>query len=168
MDVGGGSGAVSIALCRRFHHLESVVVDQAPVVAKTRSHIEKAGLQDRITTHAANVFDDALPQGCDAAVLANFLHDFSPEQNRATLKRVSHALPSGGRVFLLEVVPDDERTGPPLAVAFSAGMIVNTAGGDAYTARDYTAWLEEAGFAGVHVTPTQGRVVTAVIEATRP
>jgi ubiquinone/menaquinone biosynthesis C-methylase UbiE len=165
MDVGGGSGAVSIALCRRFSSLESVVVDQAPVVAKAAEHVERAGLSERISAFAANVFADPLPGGCDAAVLANFLHDFSPEKNRSVLQRVSQALPSGGRVFLLEVVPDDERTSPPIAVVFSAAMIVNTAGGDAYTVPEYTAWLDEAGFGDVRVTPTQGRVVTSVIEA---
>lgn len=168
MDVGGGSGAVSIALCRRFQHLSSIVVDQQAVVAKARSHIERAGLTDRVATHAANVFADPLPDGCDGAVVANFLHDFSPEQGRAVLRRVAGALPPGGRVFVLEVVPDDDRTGPPLAVAFSAGMIVNTAGGDAHTAPEYRDWLEEAGFTDVRVTPTQGRVVTAVIEAHKP
>jgi cyclopropane fatty-acyl-phospholipid synthase-like methyltransferase len=165
MDVGGGSGAVSIALCRRNSHLESVVVDQAPVLVKTTRHVERAGLSDRIGTHAANVFTDPLPAACDAAVIANFFHDFSPERNRLVLRRVADALPPGGRIFLLEIVPDDDRTGPPLAVVFSAAMIVNTAGGDAYTAREYRTWLEEAGFEDVRVTSTQGRMVTAVIEA---
>jgi 3-hydroxy-5-methyl-1-naphthoate 3-O-methyltransferase len=119
MDVGGGSGAVSIALCRRFPHLEAVVVDQAPVVARAAEHIERAGLSPsgRIATHAANLFADPLPTGCDTAVLANVLHDFSPERAREILVRVAAALPPGGRLLILEIVPDDERRGPPLAVA---------------------------------------------------
>ena len=165
MDVGGGSGAVSIALCRRNPFLTAVVVDQAPVIAKTAEHVARAGLSERIETASANVFGEALPEGCDAAVLANFLHDFSEEKNRAVLARVHAALPIGGRVFLLEIVPDDERTGPPLAVAFSAAMIVNTAGGDAYTAAQYRTWLEDTGFTEVRITPTQSKMVTAVIEA---
>jgi Dimerisation domain/O-methyltransferase domain len=44
MDVGGGSGAVSIALCRAFPHLEAIVVDQPPVTARAAVHIEDAGL----------------------------------------------------------------------------------------------------------------------------
>ncbi len=43
MDVGGGSGAVSIALCRRFPHLEAVVADQEPVAARAAQHVERAG-----------------------------------------------------------------------------------------------------------------------------
>jgi precorrin-6B methylase 2 len=168
MDVGGGSGAVSIALCQAFPHLEAVVVDQPPVAARAAEHIAEAGLGDRITTWPANIFDDALPPGCDVAVLANVLHDFSPDRAREILGRVVEALPRGGRVVILEIVPDDERRSPPLAVAFSVAMIVNTAGGDAHTVPQYRAWLEEVGLVEIVVIPIEGRMVTTVIEAVKP
>jgi hypothetical protein len=168
MDVGGGSGAVSIALCRAFPALEAIVVDQPPVAARAAVHIEAAGLPDRITAWPANIFEDPLPPDCDTAVLANVLHDFSPERAREILGRVVAALPRGGRVVILEIVPDDERRSPPLAVAFSVAMIVNTAGGDAHTAPEYRAWLEAAGLTGVTATPIPGRMVTTVFEAVKP
>jgi 3-hydroxy-5-methyl-1-naphthoate 3-O-methyltransferase len=169
MDVGGGSGAVSIALCRRFPHLEAVVVDQAAVVARAAEHIERAGLSPagRVATKAANLFADPLPAGCDTAVLANVLHDFSPKRVREILGRVAAALPAGGRLLIMEIVPDDERRGPPLAVAFSAAMVVNTAGGDAHTAAQYRDWLHQTGFTAVTVTALPGRMVTAVLDSTR-
>jgi ubiquinone/menaquinone biosynthesis C-methylase UbiE len=168
MDVGGGSGAVSIALCRRYGGLAAVVVDQAPVVARAAEHIERAGLSDRISTWAGNLFSQPLPTGCDAAVMANLLHDFSPERCRQILRRVAEALPSGGRVVVMEIVPDEERRGPPLAVAFAVAMIVNTAGGDAHIEAHYRAWLEEAGFVDVRAVPLGGRMVTSALEAVRP
>ncbi|MDQ1516812.1 MAG: 3-hydroxy-5-methyl-naphthoate 3-O-methyltransferase [Actinomycetota bacterium] len=168
MDVGGGSGAVSIALCTAFPHLEAIVVDQPPVAAKAAGHIAEARLSERVTTWPANIFDDALPPDCDVAVLANVLHDFSPDRAREILGRVVEALPRGGRVVILEIVPDDERRSPPLAVAFSVAMIVNTAGGDAHTVPQYRAWLEAAGLVDVVVTPIEGRMVTTVIEAVKP
>ena len=167
MDVGGGSGAVSIALCRAFPHLEAVVVDQPPVAARAALHIEDAGLGGRITTWPANIFESPLPGDCDTAVIANVLHDFSPGRAREILGRVVAALPPGGRVVILEIVPDDERRSPPLAVAFSVAMIVNTAGGDAHTVPQYRAWLEEAGLGSVEVTPIPGRMVTTALTATK-
>lgn len=165
MDVGGGSGAVSIALCRNFPALEAVVVDQGPVVAKATGHIRRADLSSRISTHAANIFRDPLPDGCDAAVLANILHDFSPQRAREMLARVAAALPFGGRLLVIEIVPEDDRSGPPLAVLFSVAMIVNTAGGDAHTLAQYRSWLSEAGFTEIRTTPTGARMVTQVITA---
>jgi len=100
-------------------------------------------------------------------VLANVLHDFSPDRAREILGRVGEALPRGGRVLILEIVPDDERRSPPLAVAFSVATIVNTADGDAHIVPQYRSWLAEAGFGDVVVTPIEGRMVTTVIEATR-
>lgn len=167
MDVGGGSGAVSIALCRRFSHLEAVVVDQEPVAARALEHVERAGLSERIATCPANLFADPLPAGCDAAVLANLLHDFSPERCAEILGRVAAALGAGGRLVIMEIVPDDDRTGPPLAVAFAAAMIVNTAGGDAHTAARYREWLAEAGFGDIREHRLPGRMVTTAFEATR-
>ncbi|MGH8993177.1 MAG: methyltransferase [Acidimicrobiia bacterium] len=167
MDVGGGSGAVSISLCRRFPQLEAVVVDQEPVAARAAEHIERAGLSGRIATHAANLFTDPLPAGCDAAVVANLLHDFSPGRCAEILRRVAGALPAGGRLIVMEIVPDDERTGPPLAVAFSAAMVVNTAGGDAHTAAEYREWLAAAGFGAVQEHRLPGRMVTTAFEAIR-
>ncbi|HKY76305.1 MAG TPA: methyltransferase [Acidimicrobiia bacterium] len=167
MDVGGGSGAVSIALCRAYPHLEAIVVDQPPVVARAAVHIEAAGLGDRITTWPANIFENPLPGGCDTAVVANVLHDFAPARAREILGRVAEALPRGGRVVVLEIVPDEERRSPPLAVAFAVAMIVNTAGGDAHTVSQYRDWLEEAGLTGVVVTPIPGRMVTTALEATK-
>ena len=167
MDVGGGSGAVSIALCRAFPDLEAVVVDQPPVAARAEHHIAAAGLAGRVTTWPANMFEDPLPPGCDVAVLANVLHDFSPERAQEIIGRVHDALPSGGRVLILEIVPDDERRGPPLAVVFAVAMVVNTAGGDAHTVPQYRQWLEIAGFGGIEVTPIAGRMVTTVVAATK-
>ena len=70
-------------------------------------------------------------------------------------------------MVILEIVPDEERRSPPLAVAFSVAMIVNTAGGDAHTVSQYRAWLEEAGLTGVVETPIPGRMVTTALEATK-
>lgn len=167
MDVGGGSGAVSIALCRALPGLSAVVVDQEPVAARAAHHVDRAGLTDRIATHAANMFTDPLPAGCDAAVLANVLHDFSPERAREILGRVADALPSGGRLLIMEIAPDDDRTGPPLAVAFAVAMIVNTAGGDAHTPAEYREWLAGAGFGDIRDTHLGGRMVTTAFEATK-
>ena len=167
MDVGGGSGAVSIALCRRFPHLRAVVVDQEPVAARAAQHVERAGLAERIGTHPANLFADPLPVECDAAVLANLLHDFSPGRCAEILARVGAALPPGGRLLVMEIVPDDQRTGPPLPVAFAAAMVVNTAGGDAHTAARYREWLATAGFTDIREHRLPGRMVTTAFEATR-
>ena len=165
MDVGGGSGAVSIALARANPSLLAVVVDQEPVLVKTRGHVARAGLSDRIATQAVNVFADPLPAGCDAAVIANFLHDFSPERVAAVLRSAHDALPSGGRLVVMEIAPEDDRSGPPLPAVFTVTMIVNTEGGIAYTRAELKQMLEAAGFSVEREHRLGDRYVTTAIEA---
>lgn len=167
MDVCGGSGAASIALCRAFPALRSAVVDLPEVCARTSEHIARAGLADRIVTHPSNVFTDALPHGCDGAIICNALHDFSDAKARRILERVAEALPSGAKLIVMEMAPNDDRSAPMIPVAFSLAMLVNTEGGDAYTVAQYRAWLEDAGFDVERVTPLGGRIVTTALEARR-
>lgn len=165
MDVGGGSGAVSIALCRANPSLRSVVVDREQVLVKTAEHVARTGLSDRIETYAANVFTDPLPDGCDAAVIANMLHDFSPERARTILERVASALPPGGRLLVVETAPDDDRSGPPLSAVFTIAMIVNTEGGVAYTGAELREMIDGAGFDVGPVERIGDRYVTLAIDA---
>ncbi len=165
MDVGGGSGAVSIALARANPALHAVVVDRQSVLAKTLKHIAGARLADRVTTHVANVFSDPLPDGCDAAVIANLLHDFSPERAAAILGRVADELPAGGRLLVMEIAPEDDRSGPPLPAVFTVTMIVNTEGGMAYTRAELRTMIEHAGFDVECEHRLGDRYVTTAIEA---
>ncbi|MGH2784919.1 MAG: methyltransferase [Actinomycetota bacterium] len=165
MDVGGGSGAVSIALARANTSLRAVVVDQEPVLVKTREHVAQAGLDDRIETQAVNVFADPLPSGCDGAVIANFLHDFSPERAAMILRGVAAALPADGRLVVMEIAPEDDRSGPPLPAVFTVTMIVNTEGGMAYTRAELRAMIEAAGFAVEREHWLGERYITTAIEA---
>ena len=166
IDVGGGSGATSIALCRAFPSLRATVIDQEPVLVKTRAHIASAGLADRISTAAVNFFEGDLP-GADAAVISSVLHDFAPDRVVEILGRVHAALEPGGRLFVMELVPNDERSAPVLPVAFALTMLVNTAGGDAHTGAQYRAWMDECGFDVVREIELGGKLVTKAFEAVR-
>ena len=122
-------------------------------------------MSDRVATHPANFFVDALPEGCDAAVIANLLHDFSPDRAAVILARAAEVLPSGGRLLVMETAPDDARTGPPLAAVFTVAMIVNTEGGIAYTPSELRDMIEKAGFSVENVLRLGDRYVTTAVDA---
>ena len=168
MDIGGGSGAVSIAICRANPGLRSVVVDREPVLRKTAEHVAAAGLSERITMTAANIFEDPLPEGCDTALIANLLHDFSPERASMILGRVFDTLPSGGRLIVMEITVAEDGSGPPLAAVFTVTMIVNTQGGVVHTPAELRRMIEAAGFAVERTVPLGERYVTIALEARKP
>ncbi|MGD9865345.1 MAG: methyltransferase dimerization domain-containing protein [Pseudodonghicola sp.] len=49
LDVGGGTGAFAITLCKAFPELTATIVDFPNVAALGRDYVARAGLSDRIT-----------------------------------------------------------------------------------------------------------------------
>jgi threonine dehydrogenase-like Zn-dependent dehydrogenase len=80
------------------------------------------------------------------------------------LAKAHAALAPGGRVVIVEFVPDDDRLDPPDAVRFALVMLAGTPAGDAYTFAEYRAMLEHVGFGPptLHeLPPTPMRVIVA-------
>jgi predicted TPR repeat methyltransferase len=65
MDLGGGSGVVSLALLRHHPDLTAVVVDIENVCHAGREIAAKTPMTNRITYHPANFLQDPLPTGFD-------------------------------------------------------------------------------------------------------
>ena len=59
----------------------------------------------------------------------------------------------GGRVAVLEFVPNPDRVSPPIPASFSLTMLAGTAAGDAYTFAELRDQLESAGFKDVSAQP---------------
>ena len=147
LDIGGGSGAYDIELCRQYGELRATVFELPHVAAIAAGKIAEAGLSDRIATEGGNFFE-RLPGDHDVHLLSMILHDWDETKNRALLRRSFEALPSGGAVVISELLVNDEKTGPAPAALMSLNMLIETEGRN-YTAAEYSAWLEEAGFRNV-------------------
>ena len=81
------------------------------------------------------------------------------------LRGVAAALPARGRLVVMEIAPEDDRSGPPLPAVFTVTMIVNTEGGMAYTRAELRAMIEAAGFAVEREHRLGERYITTAIEA---
>lgn len=144
LDIGGGSGAYDIELCKQYGNLRATVFDLPHVAAIAAGKIAEAGLADRIETAGGNFFE-RFPGDHDVHLLSMILHDWDEAKNRALLRRSFEALPDGGAVIISELLVNDEKTGPAPAALMSLNMLIETEGRN-YTPAEYSAWLEEAGF----------------------
>ncbi len=152
LDVGGGSGAYDIELCKLCPELNATVYDLPFVVEIAAKKVADAGLSDRIGTAGGDFFRDAtLPEGHDCILLSMILHDWNEDHDRDILARCFDALPSGGLIVISELLVNDEKTGPAPAALMSLNMLIETEGCN-YTAREYATWLEDVGFQGVRTT----------------
>lgn len=90
VDVGGGLGTSSIALLRRWSHLQGVLLDLPHVLERAQPRIAQAGLSERCRCQVGNFFEP-LPPGYDLYVLKHVLHNWSDQDATRILKRCREA-----------------------------------------------------------------------------
>lgn len=156
VDVGGGRGAMLIALLGEVDSLRGVVADQSHVVAEAGAALAAAGLADRCQALPADFFE-AVPSGGDAYVLSNILHDWTDDECVAILRVVRAAMPSHARLWVLERVLDPD---PPRERSEQADLhlvdlhMLVTFGARERSVAEYAALLAAAGFTAPDVRVT--------------
>ncbi|NJD18339.1 MAG: methyltransferase domain-containing protein [Gemmatimonadetes bacterium] len=166
LDLGGGSGAYSIAFAQAGKEVTAEVFDLASVLPITRRHIAAAGLTERVGTRAGDLHTDAYGTGFDLVFLSAICHMNSPEENRAMLAKAFAALAPSGRVAIQDFILNPEKTGPKTGVLFALNMLTGTRAGSSYSEDEYAEWLAAAGFTDVHRVSLPGP--TDLVIGTRP
>lgn len=166
MDVGCGSGVYGIEIAKAHPGIKVVLMDLKEMAVEAGNFAAAAGMDARVTTAGVNMFTEAWPAGHDGHFFANVFHDWSDETCRLLAQKSFAALPSGGRIFLNEILMDDEGTGPWPAAAFSLLMLVGTLGKQ-YSLVEYRDMLEAAGFTDVQAQRTGGGYYS-LVSAVKP
>ena len=146
LDVGGGSGAYSIAFAQANGALRADILDLATVAPIALRHIEEAALADRVRIRSGDLRSGPLGEAYDLVFISAICHMLSPEENLDLLRRCRDALASGGRIVIQDFILEADKTAPRFAALFALNMLVGTRGGASYSEPEYTAWLGEAGF----------------------
>lgn len=97
MDLGGGSGVVSLALMRRHPDLSAVVVDHPHVCAAGRAIAGSRPEGERLAFWPGDFNRDLLPEGCDVALQCDV-----GVYSEALFRRVREALAGGGRLVIID------------------------------------------------------------------
>ena len=156
LDIGGGSGAYSIAFARANPDLCADIFDLASVVPIAKKHIADAALSDRVHTKVGDLTTDDFGGGYDLVLLSAICHMLGPDQNRDLLRRAFAALASGGRIAIQDHVMNDDGTAPRAGALFAINMLVGTPSGGTFSAAQYRQWLMDAGFTDVQHIPLMG------------
>jgi len=162
LDVGGGSGALSLAIAAAWPRVECVIWDLPVVCPIAREYASAAGLADRVTAAPGDMFAEPFPTGFDVILLSQILHDWPPEKDRELVAKAHAALPAGGRLLLHEKLVDDDGSGPLANALVNLDMLVWTEGQQLSEA-ELRGMLAAAGFGRVERASTAGywSVVTA-------
>jgi len=165
LDVAAGHGMYGIAMARHNPDAEITGQDWRNVLEVARAHADQAGIGARYRTLPGSAFEVDFGGPYDLVLVPNFAHHFDPAAATGFFKKCRAALKPGGRIALIEFVPDEDRVSPPAQAAFALTMLVGTPAGDAYTFAEYEAMLRDAGFRDWEMLAAENipqRVIVAV------
>lgn len=155
LDIAASHGIFGIAIARHNPDAHIYAADWPKVLEVALETAEKAGVSSRFHTIPGSAFDTDFGNDYDLALITNFLHHFDEPTCTDFLRKVYTSLKPGGRVAILEFVPNPDRVSPPAAAAFSMMMLASTPAGDAYTYSELEAMARDAGFARVELSPAE-------------
>jgi len=136
LDIGGGSGVMSIALARKNPRLRATILDIEPVCKVAAGIIRRAGLEKRVRALPGNIHQ-GLPHGYDVIMMC----DIGPISQRL-LRRVYRSLPPKGILVLVDRYLSEDGTQPlDRLVEYFAGSSFGVA-----TWKDMMNAVEACGF----------------------
>jgi SAM-dependent methyltransferase len=149
LDVAGGHGGFSMAMCRRHPSLHATVLDLPPAAQAGREIVEQEGFADRIAFSEGDVFELGLEDGVDVVSVFNLVHHLPEERDRELVGMAREALRPGGCL----VIGDTEQPHPgePGHGAFSSLLFYAWSHGRNFSRDEIAAWLGDAGFGDVRV-----------------
>jgi len=157
LDVACGSGVWGIAIAEADPRSRVTALDFPVVLDTTREYLRRHDVERQFDFMPGDLKEaDFGESRFDLAVLGNVLHTEGEASSRDLLRRIGRALKPGGRVAIIDMVPNDERTGPPFPLLFALNTLVHSTEGDTFTLAEYMEWLKEAGFNTVETVEIGG------------
>ncbi|MFX0052554.1 MAG: SAM-dependent methyltransferase [Candidatus Hermodarchaeota archaeon] len=102
MDIGGGSGVVSLELLKQYPGLTAVVIDLENVCKSGRQIAKRIGIADRISYQVCDYIKDKLPDGFDMVIQCD-----AGEFDTSFFKKIRKTLNSGGRFVIIANIDDE-------------------------------------------------------------
>lgn len=149
LDVGGGSGAFSIALCQRNPALRATVLDFPNVITVAERFVTEAKLQDRIGYVRSDAVGAVWPKDQDVVLMSYLLSAVAEPSIPLLYRKAWEALRPGGRLLIHDFMLDDDETGPALAALWFLQYLSGRIDGISFSAATLAAQLEDQGFEGI-------------------
>lgn len=149
LDVGGGSGAFSIAFCDRYPGLHAAVLDLPAVVDVAHEYRERAGLEDRISLLAADAVRGSWPGQQDVVVMSYLLSALADDEIDTVLSKAQSCLRPGGLLIVHDFMLHDDRPGPAPAALWFLQYVAYSSDAVSFSAAALAGRLRGHGFAPV-------------------
>jgi SAM-dependent methyltransferase len=158
LDIGGGDGTFSIAMCARHPDLEAVIIDLPGGAQAGQALVDErapVGVRARIRFREADALRDRLgePGSYDVVIMFQLLHHLPPESVPGLLRRAVEMLRPGGWVSVIDLLEPESARRTDAATAYTSLYFHLTSQGRGFTAADIEEWLRAAGCREVRRRP---------------
>ncbi|WP_417672234.1 methyltransferase [Roseibium sp.] len=151
LDVGGGTGAFSISLCKAYENLKSTILDFPNVAKVGEEFIAEAGLSDRISYQPGNALEDEWPASADVVLMSYLFSSVPGESLGGLVKKAMATLTPGGRYIVHDFMVNEHRDGPKLAALWQLQHTAFNPHARSITAGYVRSLMEAAGFEDVQI-----------------
>jgi len=115
LDVGGGTGAYAITLCKANPKLSATVIDFPNVAELGQEYVADAGLADRVNYIPGDLLNTDWPDGQDIVLMSYIFSSVPGECLTDLVGQAADALKPGGRLVVHDFMVEPDRSGPKLA-----------------------------------------------------
>jgi ubiquinone/menaquinone biosynthesis C-methylase UbiE len=154
LDVGGGSGAFSIAFCAANPDLRATLIDFTEPLDVARGYLEADGLDGRVDLLSGDATQGTWPGGQDVVLMSYLLSALSEVEIDDVLAKAHRSLRSGGLLVVHDFVLDDDQRGPVTTALWFLQYLAWQPDAVSFTAAELGDRLRRTGF-----TPTTATVL---------
>ncbi|XP_056414788.1 acetylserotonin O-methyltransferase-like isoform X1 [Hyla sarda] len=158
-DLGGCSGGLAKQFVSTYKSSTVTIMDLPKVVQTAKKHFV-TDKEQQIHFFEGDFFNDPIPEA-DLFILSRIIHDWTEEKCIALLRKIYQSCRPGGGVLLVEVLLNEDRSGPVISQMWSLHMLVMTEGKER-TPSEYTKLLTDSGFKDIEVKAT-GKIYDAIL-----
>lgn len=163
LDVGGGSGAFSIMLCRRFSDLKSTILDLPNTLRVAERYVIEAGFSKRIALRPGNAISADWPGGQDVVLLSHVCAAASEPDIDILIAKAYGCLGPGGLLVIHDFVLDDDGAGPALAAQWNLVTLLGNPRAISLTPSYLEDLARDAGFATVEARELIPEVTSLIL-----
>jgi len=146
LDVGGGSGAYTLAFCAANPQLTATILDFPQTVETAKKYLREAGLTGRVSHLAGNAVTTDWPAGHDVVLMSYVWSAVGGPEISVLARRAFDTLPPGGLVLVHDFMVDDAYQQPPFAAWYLLGSIFDNPNAVCLTPAFVEDALRQAGF----------------------
>lgn len=151
LDVGGGPGTFSLKLAERDPSLQITVLDLPPIVkAAAEIHAGKPALSC-IRFQGGDYHQAPYPEDRDIILYCGALHQEPDTGLDALFSKMKAALKPGGRLVVVDLMLDPDRTTPVYSALFEMNMMLMRPSSKVHCSASLESRLKDLGFTNIKV-----------------